>query len=126
MGITTVGKTAAAQLLGNTGSPTAFTYLAVGTSATAFAVGQTTLVAETTTAGLGRAASTVSTVTTTTANDTLQLTKTWTVSGSVTLAECGVFNASSTGTMLARYVLSPTRSVASGDGFTLTYKVTMA
>ena len=126
MGVTNAGKAECAQLLGNTGSPTAFTYLAVGTTATAFAATQTALLAETTTAGLARAAATVSTTTTTVTNDTLQLAKTWSVSGSVTIAECGVFNAAAAGDMLARYVLSPTRSVASGDGFTLTYKVIVA
>ena len=126
MAITNTGKAEAARLIGNTGSPTAFTYLAVGTTTTAAAATDTALLAETTTAGLARAAATVSNVTTTVTNDTLQLAKTWSVSGSVTIGEVGILNAAASGILLARYILSPTRSVASGDGFTLTYKIKVA
>jgi hypothetical protein len=60
VGITTSGKSEAAKLLGNTGSPTAFTYLELGSGSTAFAVGQTALATAITGNGLARAAATVS------------------------------------------------------------------
>lgn len=97
-------------------------YLAVGTSSTAVAASQTALVAEITDSGLGRATGTISQQTTTTTNDTYQITKTWTVSGTKTIEEAGVFNASSSGTMLSR-VLTTSKTVYSGDTFTDTYKL---
>ena len=66
--IMSAGKAALANLAGNVSSPTAFTYLAVGTSTTAVAVNQTALGAEITTGGLARASATVSRVTTTVTN----------------------------------------------------------
>lgn len=113
-------------LVGDTGSKTAFGYLAVGTGTTAESAAHTALVTETTGSGLARAAATVSQTTTTQTNDTLQLTKTWTVSGSVTIAEAASFNASSAGTMGARTLLSSTRSVVSGDSYTYTQKIAFA
>jgi len=126
MGITNAGLAEAAGLLGNTGTCTAFTYLAVGTGSTAFAANQTALVTEETGSGLGRAAATVTRTTTTATNDTLQLSKAFTVTGSVTIAEEGTFNASSAGDMLQRTVLSPTRAVVNGDTYTLTVKIVHA
>ena len=82
-------------LLAGDASATPFTYLALGSGTTAVAASQTALATEITTSGLARAAATVSQTTTTTTNDTLQLTYTWTASGSVTVEEIGVFNASS-------------------------------
>jgi len=99
-----------------------FTFLAVGTSSTAPAVGNTTLVAETTTSGLSRVAGTVSRVTTSVTNDTFRVTTTWTASGSVTVEEAGVFNAASAGTMLSR-ALTTTKSVVNGETLTGTYNL---
>lgn len=112
-------------LAGNTGSQTAFTYLAVGSSSTAVAASQTALVAEISTNGLSRAAATVSRVTTTQTNDTLQLTKTWSVSGSSTVEEIGYFNAASTGIMGGR-ALTGTKSVVNGETLTGTYQIKFA
>ena len=109
-------------LLAGDASATPFTYLAVGTSATAVAASQTALQSEITDTGLARAAATVSRVTTTVTNDTLQLVYTWTASGSKTVEEIGVFNASSSGTMLSR-ALTGTTSLVSGDQIQATYKV---
>lgn len=110
-------------LAGATGSQTAFTYLALGTDATASAASQTALIAEITDTGLARAAATVSRVTTTQTNDTLQLVYTWTASGSKTIAEVGVFNAASTGVMAGRIVLSPTVALVNTNTFVVTYKI---
>lgn len=104
------------------GSQTAFTYLALGSSATAVSAGQTTLVAEITTLGLGRASATASRVTTTSTNDTSQLAYTWTASGNATVNEIGYFNASSGGVMGGR-ALTGTLTVANGVLLTATYKI---
>lgn len=112
-------------LAGNTGSQTAFSYLAVGTSSTAVSASQTTLGAEITTNGLARAAATVSRVTTTQTNDTLQLVKTWTSSGTHSVEEIGYFNASSAGVMGGRS-LTGTKSIANGETLAATYKIKFA
>jgi len=123
MGITTTGAAELANLCGGVSSPTAFTYVACGTESTAFAIAQTALIAEISDSGLARAAATVTRTTTTTTNDTTQWAKTWTASGTKTVAEVGVFNDASAGTMLGRTVLGSARALTSGDTYTLTYKV---
>lgn len=121
MGITNAGKSEIAGLAINSGSPTSFGYLAYGTGTTAFAATQTALVTES-----QRAAATVSKVTTTVSNDTSQLTYSFAISSSETITEVGIFNASSSGTMWARTVLTSSRAVVSGDTYSLTYKVAFA
>jgi hypothetical protein len=122
--VVSAGKALLASLAGDA-SAVPFTYLALGTSSTAPAAGQTALVAEITDTGLARAAATVSRVTTTVTNDTLQLVYTWTASGSNTVKEVGVFNAASSGTMLSR-ALTTTRNFVNNDTFIVTYKVAFA
>ena len=109
-------------LAGGTGSQTAFGWLAVGTSNTAVSASHTALQAEITDSGLQRAASTNSRTTTTQTNDTLNLTKTWTASGSKTVEEIGFFNASSAGVMGGR-CLTGTKAFVNGDTYAATYKV---
>lgn len=123
--IMSAGKAALANLAGNVSSPTAFTYLAVGTSTTAVAVNQTALGAEITTGGLARASATVSRVTTTVTNDTLRLEYTWTSSATHAVEEIGIFNAASAGDMLAR-ALTTTKNVISSETLKATYDVTFA
>ena len=122
--ITNAGKAQVALLAGDA-SATPFTYLAVGTSATAVAATDTTLTAEIADSGLERAAATVSRVTTTVTNDTLQLVKTWTATGSKTVEEVGIFNANSSGTMLG-HALTTSKAVSSGETLTGTYQVKFA
>ena len=112
-------------LVGNTGSKTAFTYLAAGTGTTAAGATDTSLETEITDTGLERASATVSQVTTTATNDTLQLLKAWTATGAKAITECGAFNASSAGTMLGRQVFSAVNTAAD-DVFQLTYKFIFA
>jgi len=112
-------------LLAGDASATPFTYLEVGTSSTAVAASQTALQAAITDSGLARAAATVSRVTTTQTNDTLQLTYAWTASGTKAIEEIGVFNAASAGTMLSR-ALTLTKTVTSGETLTATYKIKFA
>jgi hypothetical protein len=78
---------------------------------------------------LGRAAATVTRTTTTVANDTLQLAKTFTYSGSslVAIKEYGVFNASSSGVLLSRTVGANAKNLEeSGETLVLTYKLSFA
>src|SRR3990167_7151360 len=95
--MTTASFAVISGLLGNTGSQTAFTYVAVGTDSTAVSAAHTALQAEISTNGLSRASATVARTTTTETNDTLTLTKTFTVTGTSTVEEIGIFNASSSG-----------------------------
>ncbi len=103
--VTNAGKAQLALLAGDA-SAVPFTYLAVGTSNTAVAVTDTALGAEITDTGLARAVATVSRITTSVTNDTLQLTYTWTASGIKTVQEMGIFNASSSGTLLGHKIIT--------------------
>lgn len=118
--VTNAGKAQIALLAGDA-SATPFTYLAVGTSSTAVAASDTTLGAEIVDSGLARVAATVSRVTTTVTNDTLQLTYTFSVTGTKTIEEMGTFNASSSGTMLG-HALTTSKSVVNGDVFIATHQ----
>jgi hypothetical protein len=123
-GVGTSGLAYIVNWVGGIGGTAATTYVAVGTSSTAWTNAQTALVAETTGNGLDRASVTPTAETTNVAGDTLQLQKVFTVSGAVTVAEAGAFNAAyPSGTMLCRGVFSPTKSVTAGDSFTVTVKV---
>lgn len=127
MSVTNASLAELSGLAGNTGSKTAFTYLANGTGSTAYVVGDTALGGENAnTYGFGRAAAAVTQATTTQTNDTLQLVKTWTATGSVTVREIGVFNASSSGTMLHRTVLAADKSITTGETLTVTYSIAFA
>lgn len=111
-----------AGLYGGVDSQTAFTYLALGETATAVSAAHTALALEITGSGLERAAATVSRVQTNIANDTTQLSKVWTATGSKIIEEIGYFNASSGGTMGGR-ALTGTKSIESGGTLTATYKI---
>lgn len=122
--VTSAGKALLASLCGDA-SANPFTYIAVGTSTTAVSVGQTALVAETVSNGLERASGTVSRTTTTVTNDTYQITKTFTATGTVAVEEVGIFNASSSGTMLSR-ALTTTKTILNGEQFTVIYTLAFA
>lgn len=119
--IPTAGKAGMASRCNGVGSEAAFTYLAVGTGTTAANASDTGLETETTTSGLARAAATCTRVTTTVTNDTAQLDKTWSATGSVAVTEAGALNAASAGTLLGRQVFSAV-NVANGDSLQVTYK----
>jgi len=123
-GTTNEGKAQYALLAGDA-SAVPFTYLALGTSSTAFNATQTTLVAEIVDTGLERAAATVSRVTTTVTNDTVQLIKTFTATGSKTIEEIGYFNAVSAGTMGGR-ALTTSKAISNGETLVATYQVAFA
>lgn len=117
------GVAGIAARINGTGSPDAFTYIALGTGTTAAANADTKLESEATQSGGERAAATCSVVTTGTAGDTAQLTKTFnfTTGASYALTESGVLNAASDGTLLARQVFAAI-NVASGDSLAVTWK----
>lgn len=102
-----------------------FNYIAVGTGTTAAAAADTELEAEITDSGLERAAGTISQVTTTVDDDTIQATKTFTVSGSKTVAESGLLNAAADGTLGCRQVMAAV-SLVSSDQFIITWKIKAA
>ena len=122
--VVTVGKGLITSRLGQS-SDAVVVYIAVGTSNTAVSAGQTALIGEISTNGLSRALGTFSQQTTTTTNDTFQVTKTFSVSGTSTIEEVGIFNASSGVTMLSR-ALTGTISVVNGDQLIITYKLSFA
>lgn len=119
--ITSAGKAGLASRINGAGSEAAFTYLAVGTGATAANVSDTTLQTEITDSGLARAAATCTRVTTSVANDTAQLDKTFSVTGTKAVTEVGAFNASSSGVLLGRQVFSAI-NVVNGDSLQIIYK----
>jgi hypothetical protein len=120
--ITNVGHAAANARMSGQGSYSTFVNLAIGTGTTAAAAADTALQTEITTSGGGRGAATASQVTTTVSNDTTQLVKTWTFSGTFAVTEEGILdNASSGGSLLAHQVFSAI-NVVSGDSLQITHK----
>lgn len=107
-----------------TGSPVAWTYMALG-EGDGQTAGDTALDDENDASnGLQRAAATVSTVTTTVTGDTAQWVKTFTSTATMTITEAGIFNHASAGSgdMLVYGELSPTAPMVSTDTLTLTIK----
>jgi hypothetical protein len=117
MGITNKGKAAMAKKLGGL-SADAMTYLAFGDSDTAFAKTQNALVGT----EHMREAATVASATTTDTDDTLQLSKSFSISSSMTAKEVGVFDAATSGNMGARTVVS-TKSLTNGSTYSVVYKI---
>ena len=101
------------------GSGTEPAYVAIGTGSTAEAASQTALVTEVETRTLGTSTQQTTSVT----NDTYQVVGTVTATTTRTLAECGLFDASSTGNMFIRSLLSPTVGLNNGDSIQLTIKL---
>lgn len=123
--VVTAGKALVAQRLGNIGAPNAITHIAVGTGVTAPSAGDTTLQTELATSGLTRASASISNVTTTVTNDTMQASVTFSVTGSQAVTESGLFNNSAGGTMLCRQTFSAI-NVVNTDTLQVTWKVAMA
>lgn len=119
--ITNAGLAGVASRINGSGAEAAFTYLQVGVGTTPAAAADTILESAITDSGLERAAATCTRVQTTVANDTAQLDKTWSVSGSKAVTECGAFNAAAAGVLLGRQVFTAI-NVTSGDSLQIQYK----
>lgn len=122
--VTTVGKNAVAEKIGNVAAHNNFTYLHIGSDGTGATTANTQLGSAFTDSGLVAAGSTVSTD----AANVLQLVHVWTATATKTIRECGVSNTNATGggaTLLARSDFN-TISVDSGDSIQITYKVTVS
>jgi hypothetical protein len=119
--VTNAGMAGVASRINGDGSEAAFTFIAVGTGTTAAAAGNTALETEIIDSGLARAAATASRVTTDVTNDTAQLLKSFSVTGTKAVTESGVLNASSGGVLLARQVFSAI-NVVNGDTLQITWK----
>ena len=108
-------------LAGGVGSENAFDYIALGTGTTGSTANDTSLESEIGDTGLDRAQVTPTQETTTETDDTTQLVKEWTATGSKAVTECGVLNAASSGILFGRQVFSAL-NVISGDKIKITYK----
>lgn len=131
MAKTDAGVDFVATQLGGSASATAVgKWMALTANATSPAAGDTTLTGEITTAGGGliRAAGTYAH---TNGTATYTISHTFTANGSdslpVTIAKMGIFNATSSGTLVYETLLSTTATLsASGDALTLTDTITIS
>jgi len=113
--VVTAGKSWVADRMNN--ANTVMTHMALGTSDTAAAAGQTALVAE-----LDRNALTSTTVST----NTIAYACTWAAGdGTGAITEAGLFDADTSGDMLARTVFSVVNKGAS-DSITITWTITIS
>ena len=92
-----------------------------GTGSTAVALTDTTL----TEPGEARTLGTGTQTMTTTTNDTLNVIGTVVATGTLTIAEAGLFTAASGGSLFVRGVLAATISVVSGDSVAFTFNVSI-
>lgn len=119
--ITNVGHAAANGRISNQGSYNPFINIAIGIGTQGSPTTATALASESTTSGTGRSAATVTQITTTVTNDTTQLVKLFTLTGTFAITEEGIFdNASSGGSMLAYQSFSAI-NVVSGDTLQITH-----
>lgn len=114
--VVAVGKAFVASRMAGT-TDAVMSHMALGTSSTAAAAGDTALVAEVGRVALASASASGNEVTYTASFPA------GTATGAIT--EAGIFNAGSAGTMLARTVFSPVNKGAS-DSITITWTVTVS
>lgn len=114
--ILNAGKAKISTLLG-----TEFGFLCYGTDSTAVAATDTTMVGES-----QRGAGTATRTTTTVANDTSSLSRTFSITTTETIKKVGRVNAASGGDFLCQYVLLTPRSCVAGDTYALTCTVANA
>jgi hypothetical protein len=117
--VVTSGKNYIASRIKDT-TYTAMTHMAIGTSSTAAAASDTTLVSEG-----GRYTLSATTVSTNTVTYTATFAAGVGTSTSPGVQEAGIFNASSGGTMLCRTVF-PSVAKAAGDSIAITWVVTVS
>lgn len=125
-GVPTAGKALVAGRINGSGSPAAATYIGVGVGTTAFNAADTALETEKlvdgTTSATAHTSGSVSLVTTDVTNDTAQIVATFAFTATLAITESGVFNASSTGTLLCRQTFSAI-NVVTGDSLQVTWKI---
>jgi len=113
--VVTAGKNWVADRMND--ANTVMTHMALGTSTTAAAAGQTALVAELDRNGL---------TSTTVSTNTIAYACTWAAGdGTGAITEAGIFDAASSGDMLARTVFSVVNKGAS-DSITITWTITIS
>lgn len=117
--VTTTGKAELAGLLNEVTSG-GFKYIELGTGTTAALAANTALETPITSAGMARIIATTSRVTTTGTDDTARLVHTFTATATVSVTEIGVFDATSSGVMLARQTFSA-KGMESADTLIATY-----
>jgi len=115
--ITNTGLSEICKLLGNLSNGTEFTYIAYGTGTGAESSSDTTLGSET-----DRGLATMELVSTLAPQDTVKWYRYFITDSDVTIAEVGVFNASSGGDMLGRKLLSPTVFAGKGSVIYVEFK----
>ena len=122
--VVNVGETCTgARLFGDTAfcGASLFNYIAIGTGAGAELTSNTSLGTET----LSRIQDLTNVQTNSTGpGATSQLSTTFTATTTATIAESGIFDASSGGHMFSRKLISPTVNVISGDQLTVTWTIT--
>jgi len=122
--VVTKGKENVVRLMSSqSGVP--FKWVGIGTASTGVTSTDASLGAEIVTYGGVRTLSTQSITTVYSSNDSAQFVAVWTFSGSLNVAESGIFNNSSSlaGDMLCRQTFTAI-PVQSGDQLTITWKVT--
>ncbi|MFA5154120.1 MAG: hypothetical protein WC554_16340 [Clostridia bacterium] len=102
--IVTTGQAACGEIISDYAATAAFTYMGIGTGATAAALNQTALV---TPAGARVACSSITEQSTTVAGDTVRFLGLFTIMTQTVVSEIGIFNDDTAGTMLSRVVLTP-------------------
>jgi len=124
--ITNVGKAELSKLSLLGAGGTAFSQIAIGTSATAAKSTDSALGGEIVADGGQRSTASLSNVTSTIAlvNDTAQLVVTYTFTNTFAITESGVFNHTATGVILCRQTFAAV-NVVSGDTLQITWKVSM-
>ena len=120
--VPTAGKGLISGRISGVGSPAAPSYMAIGTGTTAAAAGDTALETEITDGGGARGSATVTLVTTTVTNDTVQSVKSWTFTLAKNVSEMGLLNDATTGTLEVRNVFTA-YPMQIGDTLEITHKL---
>lgn len=125
-----IGLAEAAQCIGYNlaGSPARYQAVGIGTTNPDGTDSLSNLDTEVADSGLTRSEGAITNQTTTITNDTIQLIKSWSVTGTKAISETGVFWGSSAddSTMYARKRFSSVYNVVNGDTFQVTYKIILA
>lgn len=125
-----VGLAEAAQCIGYNlaGSTARYQAVGIGTTNPDGTDTITDLDSEIIDSGLARSEGAVTNQTTTVTNDTIQLVKSWSVTGTKAISETGVFwgNSADDATMYARKRFASVYNVVNGDTFQVTYKIILA